>query len=135
MATVSSIPPAGSIYPDQIDTANFNYIGKHIAKLEQTNHYTVQERIRKGYLKKLFVDNLYTEGVPNTHFNVIREAIEELLYDDNKLNCMLWINQTSHNCRVYIQPRNYISSGEKHIGDIWIFYANNTVDLYMVKTK
>jgi hypothetical protein len=133
MAT--AIPPAGSIYPDKIDTINFDYIAKHIAKLEQTNHYSVQERIRKGCLKKMSVENLYTEGVPNTHFSVIREAIEELSYDDHKLNCMLWINQTSHNSRLYIQPRNYISSGQKHIGNIWIFYANNTVDLYMVKAK
>jgi hypothetical protein len=135
MATVSVIPPTGSIYPDKIDTINFSYITKQMSKLEQTNHYSLQERIRKGCLKKLFVGNLYTEGVPNTHFTVIREAIEELSYDDNKLNCMLWINQTSHNSRVYIQPRNYISSGEKHIGNIWIFYANETVDLYMVKVK
>jgi hypothetical protein len=134
MTAIAILPP-GAIYADKIDLANFNYITKQIYKLEQTNHYSVQERLRKGCLKKLFVDNLYTEGVPNSHFSVIREAIEELSYDDYTLNHMFGIKHNSHNSRVYVQPRNYISSGEKHIGDIWIFYANGTVDLYIVKVK
>jgi hypothetical protein len=134
--TAIATPPPSSVYADKIDLANFNYITKQISKLEQTNHYSVQERLRKGCLKKLFVDNLYTEGVPSSHFSVIREVVEELSYDDDyTLNHIFGIKHNSHNSRVYIQPRNYISSGQKHIGNIWIFYSNGTVELYIIKAK
>ena len=137
MATLSTIhdhtlPEPGTIYPDAIDEHHFKYLGEHISTIEGNNSQDVHTRITGGSLKKVStVDGLYTEGVPIEYLNIILDSMDEVASDENQLNCMLWLIQNT-SARVYIQPRNRISSGEKHIGNIWIFSEGGFVQLFMV---
>jgi len=137
MSTLSNIheqtlPAPGTIYPDTVDERNFNYIREHISAIEADNDSCVQDRITAGSLKKVStIDGLYTEGVPNEYLNTILDGIDELASDDKQLNCMMWLLQKTA-ARVYVQPRNRISSGDKHIGNIWIFGEDGFVQLFMV---
>ena len=140
MATLSNIheqtlPASGTIYPDTVDERNFNYLRENISAIEADNGSCVQDRITAGCLKKVStVEGLYTEGVPNEYLNIILDGIDELASDDKQLNCILWLIQKTSS-RVYVQPRNRISSGDKHIGNIWIFSEDGFVQLFMVNNS
>ena len=137
MSTLSTVheqtlPAPGTIYPDTIDESNFKYLREHISDIEADNDSNVQDRIAAGSIKKVStVEGLYTEGVPNEYLNIILDGIDELASDDKQLNCMMWLLQKT-SARVYVQPRNRISSGDKHIGNIWIFSEDGFVHLFMV---
>lgn len=137
MSTLSTVheqtlPAPGTIYPDTIDERYFKYLREHISAIEADNNQDVQDRITAGCLKKVStIEGLYTEGVPNKYLNIILDGIDELASDDKQLNCMMWLLQKT-SARVYVQPRNRISSGDKHIGNIWIFSEGGFVQLFMV---
>jgi hypothetical protein len=140
MATLSTIqeqtlPAPGTIYPDTTDQHYFKYLTENIGNIENNNEIDIQSRISEGCLKKVYTnDGLYTEGVPVEYINIIFDAITEIAKDDTTLDCMMWLVQAS-SIRVYLQPRNRISSGKKHIGNIWIFTEDGFVQLYMVKSN
>jgi hypothetical protein len=128
-----TLPQTGTIYPDTVDERYFDYLREHISTIEANNEGYVRDRITTGCLKKVSTaDGLYTEGVPIEYINIILDGIDELASDDNQLNSMLWLLQKT-SARVYVQPRNRISSGDKHIGNIWIFDKDGFVQLFMVK--
>jgi hypothetical protein len=133
MATTISLPQPGTIYPDVIDERNFNFLKQHIGSIEAGNDNDILERISAGSIKKLFTESgLYVEGVPVEYINIVIESVAELAQDDQKLDCMFWLIQQS-TYRVYLQPRHRISSGNKHIGNIWIFNEKECFGLFMVK--
>jgi hypothetical protein len=140
MATLSTVvertlPEPGTTYPDAIDENYFNFLKEHINTLEANNSRDVQERISNGSLKKLLiVGGIYTEGVPIEYVNLVLEAITELADDKGELNGMFWLIQQS-SARVYLQPRNRISSDQQHIGNIWIFDEHGYLQLFMVKKQ
>jgi len=128
-----TLPAPGTIYPDTVDERNFNYLREHISAIEADNGSCVQDRITAGCLKKVStVEGLYAEGVPIEYLGAVLDGIDELASDDKQLNCILWLIQKT-SARVYVQPRNRISSGDKHIGNIWIFSEDGFVQLFMVK--
>jgi hypothetical protein len=138
MSTLSTVheqtlPAPGTIYPDTVDERCFNYLREHINTFEADNDNHVQDRITAGSIKKVStVDGLYAEGVPKEYLGAVVDGIDELASDDKQLNCILWLIQKT-SARVYVQPRNRISSGDKHIGNIWIFSEGGFVQLFMVK--
>jgi hypothetical protein len=130
-----TLPAPGTIYPDTVDERNFKYLREHIGAIEADNDSCVQDRITAGCLKKVStIEGLYTEGVPNEYLNIILDGIDELASDDKQLNSMMWLLQKTA-ARVYVQPRNRISSGDKHIGNIWIFSEDGFVQLFMVNNN
>ncbi len=137
MATLSTVhettlPELGTIYPDTLDERYFKYLREHINTIEANNEGDVQDRINGGALKKVCtVDGLYTEGVPVEYLDIILDSIDELASDDGQLNCMMWLLQKT-SARVYVQPRHRISSGDKHIGNIWIFDKGGFLQLFVV---
>jgi hypothetical protein len=132
-STEPTLPEPGTIYPDNIDESYFNYLREHIGALENSNSSQVHERISYGALKNLYVvDGLYAEGVPVEYIDIVSDGITELADDTGTLNCIFWLIQQSA-ARVYLQPRNRISSGNKHIGNIWIFGEDGYLHLFMVK--
>ncbi len=133
MATTISLPQPGTVYPDITDEHNFNFLKKHISSIEASNDQEVQERITNGAIKKVVaVSGFYVEGVPSNYTDIVLDSIEEFAQDDCQLDCMFWLLQQS-NLRVYLQPRHRISSGDKHIGNIWIFCEKGFSGLFMVK--